>query len=202
VSAKQQGTPDEKTKKRDWTTIGVSIAALFVSIFSVMLSWYWNSPIGDVRALEPSGYAIVRGIDPTFEGEPELHKGLGVGPWPSDHVVMPIEWANNSGSSILVKDPVLVFQELDRDGHPIGDEIRFFLIGEFPEISAQVFNNVNTKPHTFKNSVIIEPHTVIQSISVFRVEGWFKEPNQCFRFIPGENYRVELRYLRIPGIPR
>lgn len=202
MSEEKQGTPDEKTKKRDWTTAGVSIAALFVSIFSVMLSWYWNSPIGDVRALEPSGYAIVRGIDPTFEGEPGPQEGLGVGPYPSDHVVLPLEWANNSGSSILVKDPVLVFHQLGRDGRPVGEEIEFFLAGEFPEMSAQVFNGVNTKPHTFKNSLIIEPHTVIQSISVFRVEGWFKEPNECFRFIPGQNYRVEIRYLRIPEDPK
>jgi hypothetical protein len=198
----RQGATDEKPKKRDWTSVGVSIAALFVSIFSVLLSWYWNSPIGDVSALEPSGYAIVRGIDPTFEGEPGPREGLGVGPYPSDHVVMPLEWANNSGSSILVKDPVLVFDPLGRDGPPAGDEIEFFLVGEFPEMSAQVFNGVNTKPHTFKNSLVIEPHTVIQSISVFRIEGWFEEPNQCFRFIPGQRYRVEIRYLRIPEDPK
>lgn len=193
-----QEPPGGKAQKRDWITIVVSVAALFASIFSIMLSWYWNSPIGDVRALDPSGYAIIRGIDPRFEGEPDPQKGLGVGPYPSDHIVLPLEWANNSGSSILVKDPVLVFRELDSDGQPTGDETRFLLVGEFPEVSAQVFNNVNTRPHTFKNSIIIEPHTVIQSISVFRVDGWFKEPNQCFRFIPGENYRVEIRYLRIP----
>jgi hypothetical protein len=183
--------------------VGVSIAALFVSIFSVLLSWYWNSPVGDVRPLEPSGYAIVRGMDPTFEGEADPQQGLGVGPYPSDHVVLPLEWANNSGSSILVKEPMLVFHQLDREGNRTGSAYRFFLVGEFPEVSAEVFNNVNTKPHTFKNSLIIEPHTVVQSASVFRVARWWSgQPNECFRFIPGESYEVEIKYLRIPEDPK
>jgi len=200
--AEEKGKTPGELKKRDWVTVSVAILALCVSFFSVMLSWYWNSPMGDVRPLEPSGYAIIRGIDPTFEGEAKQGEGLGVGPFPSDHVVLPLEWANNSGSSILVKEPMLVFHRLDRSGKPTGDELRFFLVGEFPEMSAQVFNNVNTKPHTFKNSIVIEPHTVLQTVSVFRIEGWFKEPNQCFRFIPGQSYQVEIKFLRVPEDPK
>jgi hypothetical protein len=196
-------SPSEKPKGRDPLTIGVSILALVVSATSVFLSWYWNSPIGDVRPIEPSGYAIMRGIDPTFEGEPGPREGLGVGPYPSDHLVLPLEWANNSGSSILVKEPVLLLHELGSDGEPTGGVHRFFLVGEFPEMSAKVLNNANTEPHTFKNSLIIEPHTVMESVSVFRVAKWWqRQPNECFRFIPGESYRVEIRYLRIPEDPK
>jgi hypothetical protein len=203
MSDDAQGNPDEKPKGRDPLAISLSILALVVSAASVFLSWYWNSPIGDVRPIEPSGYAIMRGLDPTFEGEPGPREGLGVGPYPSDHIVLPLEWANNSGSSILVKEPVLLLHKLGPDGEPTGSVYRFFLVGEFPEMSAKVFNDANTEPHTFKNSLIIEPHTVMQSVSVFRVAKWWGgQPNQCLRFIPGETYQMEIRYLRIPEDPK
>jgi hypothetical protein len=86
---------------------------------------------------------------------------------------------------------------------PTGSVYKFFLVGEFPEMSAKVFNNVNTEPHTFKNSLIIEPHTVMESVSVFRVAKWWSgQSNECFRFIPGDSYRMEIRYLRIPEDPK
>jgi len=203
VSDDSQENSKEKAKGRDPLTIGVSILALIVSATSVFLSWYWNSPIGDVRPIEPSGYAIMRGIDPTFEGEPEPGIGLGLGPYPSDHIILPLEWANNSGNSILVKEPVLLLHKLGRDGEPTGSVYRFFLVGEFPETSAKVFNHANTEPHTFKNSLIIEPHTVMESVSVFRVAKWWSgQPNECFRFIPGDRYSVEIQYRRIPEDPK
>jgi hypothetical protein len=202
-----EGTPgknNEDAKKgedggRD--KLWISVLALVVSGLSLALSWYWNSPMGEVTPIQPSGYAIVRGIDPAFEGEPEPGEGLGVGPYPSDHVILPIEWANSSGSSVLVKSPVLVLHALDQDGNPTGDERRFFMVGDFPEMSAEVLNDVNSKPHTFKNSVVLEPHSVLQSMAVFRVERWENE-NECFRFIPGQRYRVDAEYQRVPEDPK
>ncbi len=203
MSDDPQGNRDDRDKGRDSLTVGVSVLALVVSATSVFLSWYWNSPIGDVRPIAPSGYAIIRGLDPTFEGEPGPREGLGVGPYPSDHIVLPLEWANNSGSSILVKEPVLILHALGRNGEPTGSTYKFFLVGEFPEMSAEVFSDANTEPHTFKNSLIIEPHTVLQSVAVFRVARWWSgQPNECLRFIPGDSYRVEVRYLRIPEDPK
>jgi hypothetical protein len=125
-----------------------------------------------------------------------------VGPYPSDHVVLPLEWSNSSGSSVLVKNPVLVLRALGQDGEPTGEERRFFMAGEFPDMSAEVLNNANSKPHTFKNSLILQPHTVSQSMAVFRVEGWDREPNECFRFRPGERYRVGVEFQRIPEDPK
>jgi len=175
----------------------IAVAAFVVGVFSFLYTAYENSTIGEVTPLELSGYAIVRGVDPSFKGEPKPGEGVGVGPWPSDHVVVPMEWRNSSGSSELVTDPELVFSELGRDDEPTGDKIKFFLVGELPEISPTVLNNINAKPYSFTNTLTIDPHSVLQSFLVFRVEGW-DDKNRCFRFHQGQKYQVSIEYRRVP----
>ena len=189
-------------------TSGVAKVALLLGILSTVLgisstvfTFYRTSPAGEVKVVEPlSGYALVRGIDPTYPDEPDPKKGLGVGPFPSDHLVLPLEWSNGTGSPVLIKSPTLVLRELGENGKRIGKTLEFFLVGEFQEASVTVFNNVNDKPHNFTNSVVVEPHSVKQTVSVFRVSDWI-DKNECLRFHQGQNYHVELAYTRIPQNP-
>jgi hypothetical protein len=199
VKASRRNDPKAKAKNGEgphW----IAIAALIVSVLSAGYTIYRSSSFGEITPLEPSGYAIVRGVDPAFEGEPKPGEGVGVGPWPSDHVVLPMEWSNSSGSSELVRDPVLIFSELDQNGEPTGRKIEFFLVGELPEISATAFNNINEKPYTFTNTLVLDPHSVSQRFLVFRVEDW-EGKNHCFRFHQGQRYSVSIEFNRVPESP-
>jgi hypothetical protein len=178
----------------------VALLALFISILSFVYTFYRSSPIGEVTPQEVSGYAIVRGVDPSFEGEPEPGEGVTVGPWPSDHVVVPMEWSNSSGSSALVRGPELVFSELGQNDKATVDEVRFFLVGQLPEVSPTALNNINAKPYTFTNTLVLEPHSVSQSFLVFRVEDWDGK-NRCFRFHQGQQYSASIEFRRVPENP-
>jgi hypothetical protein len=201
ANAPQQNAPEGKAKNSEgphWIAIG----ALVISVLSIVFTLYRTSSFGEVTPQEASAYAIVRGVDPSYEGEPKPGEAVGVGPWPSDHVVFPIEWSNSSGSSALVRNPVLIFSELGQNNKPTGHEITFFLVGEFPEISPTVLNNVNAKPYTFTNTLVLEPHSVSQRTLVFRVEDWEGEgKNHCFRFHQGLRYNVSIEFSRIPESP-
>ena len=178
---------------------GVAKVALFLGIFSTALgivstvfTLYRTSTAGEVKVVKPvSGYALVRGIDP---------EGAHMGPWNPDHIVLPLEWSNGTGTPVLIKSPTLQFSELGENGKPTGKLIKFFLVGELPEASIMVSDNLNTRPHTFTNSVVVEPHSVKQTVSVFRVNNWDRE-NECLRFHQGQNYKVDLIYSRIPQEP-
>jgi hypothetical protein len=178
---------------------GVAKVALFLGIFSTFLgivstgfALYRTSPAGEVKVVLPlSGYALVRGIDP---------EGAQMGPWSPDHIVLPLEWSNGTGSPVLIKSPSLLLRELGENEKPTGKVLKFFLVGELPEASIMVSDNLNTRPHTFTNSVVVEPHSVKQTVSVFRVNNWDDE-NKCLRFHQGQNYKVALDYARIPQEP-
>jgi hypothetical protein len=177
----------------------VARAALFLGIFSTLLSiastvftFYRTSPAGEVKVVKPlSGYALVRGINP---------EGVQMGPWSPDHIVLPLEWSNGTGSPVLIKSPRLLLSELGENGKPTGEQLEFFLVGELPEASIMVSDNLNTIAHNFTNSIVVEPHSVKQSVSVFRVNNWDAE-NKCLRFHQGQNYQVALDYDRIPQDP-
>ena len=92
----------------------ISFGALIVSLLSVSFTVYWNSPIGEVGPLEPSGYAVIRGMG--VEG--------GIGPLPSDHIVFPVQWKNTSGRPVVIRKPELklcrlenVEAEVEEDEH-------------------------------------------------------------------------------------
>jgi hypothetical protein len=198
-SAVANGTNDSSRVAKIALFLG--LFSTFLGIASTVFTFYRTSPAGEVKVVEPlSGYAIVRGIDPTYPNEPDPKKGLGVGPFPSDHIVLPLEWSNGTGSPVLIKNPKLVLRELKENGNTTERTLEFFLVGEFPEASVTVFNNVNKKPHNFTNSVIVEPHSVKQTVSVYRVSDWVGE-NACLRFHQGQNYQVDLTYDRIPQDP-
>lgn len=200
ADASEQNGPPQNVKNGEaphWVAIAALVISSLTTVWTIGWTIYWSTSLGEVTPLEPSGYAIVRGVDPSFEGEPKPGEGVGVGPWPSDHIVLPIEWKNSSGSSALVRDPVLVFSEVGQNEASTNGEIRFFLVGELPEISPTVLNNINEKPYTFTNTIALEPHSVSQTFLVFRVEDWDDE-NNCFRFHQGQKFSVTMEFRREP----
>lgn len=178
---------------------GVAKLALFLGILSTLLgivstmfTLYRTSAAGEVKVVKPlSGYALVRGINPDPGGAESGPFAIS-----SDHIVLPLEWSNGTGTPILIKSPSLQLTELGENGK----QLKFFLVGELPEMSIAVFENLNEKPPTFSNSVVVEPHSVKKTVSVFRVNNW--DEHKCLRFHQGQNYKVELEYSRIPQKPR
>jgi hypothetical protein len=179
-----------------------------VSVLVTVATFYTvSNPWGSVGLADaPAGWVIVRGIAPILEGESEPG-ALRTRPYPSDHVVMPLEFVNNTGGTILIRDMVLVFSKLGTDGQPIGDQIRFFKVDKVPTISneeiADLQKNVSTSSRDFTSArdLQIEAHSVATTLGVYRVEGWLAPPNECFRFIPGDVYEVDLEFRRVPAPP-
>jgi hypothetical protein len=66
-----------------YLSLVLSFVATIVSVGTLWITW---APRGEVHPIAPSGYAVMRGI-PKFEG---------LGPFPSDHLVLPLEWATGS----------------------------------------------------------------------------------------------------------
>ncbi len=97
-------------KKTEKITIVISFLALATSVISVFFDLYFDLSYGNVQPLEPSGYCIIRGIS---------H-------FPSDHIVLPLEWENTGGLIVLVRNPCLVLRELDPGEEEIGDPYYFF----------------------------------------------------------------------------
>jgi hypothetical protein len=178
----------DKKQNASWiakTALGVSILAAVVSIVSAAVTIYRTSPIGPVKTVMPlSAYAIVRGIDPEPWGAPA----------PSDHIVLPAELSNNSGSTVLLKEPILELHEI---GTPENKNVTFFLNGEFEELSPRVFSNVNSHPPSFATSLVLAHDSISKRVLMFRVSDW-NETNYCFRFHQGQVFEATLTYQRIP----
>jgi len=186
------GRNGDRNGKPDHFTRLTAILALLVSLATLAFTLYWASPFGYVGSVQPSGYAVARGYNFNIEGRE-------VAAAPSDHLVLPLEWENNSGSSVLIKEPELVLHELDEAGNDVGDAQRFFFVGEYPELSAQVLATRNTNPHPYESSLVLAPHSVSQNVAVFRIKKWLGD-NWLFRLKGDTRYRLEIEYDQIPTI--
>lgn len=162
-----------------------SIIALIISFGSLIFTLYWTSPIGKVEPLEPASYAIIRGM------------GIvqGIGPFPSDHLVFPMEWKNTSGRPVIIKNLKLTLYKLDRDSKASETGLTFTLAGEYPDVSTESFS----KRYSHKNSFLVEPHSVSLNTLVFHVENYWKE-NSDFRFNPYDEYRLRIGYTKDSGL--
>ena len=94
--------------------------------------------------------------------------------------MLPLEWSNGAGTPILIKSPSLQLTELGENGK----QLKFFLVGELPEMSIAVFENSNEKPPTLSNSVVVKPNSFKQTVSVFLVNNW--DEHKCLRFHQGQ----------------
>ncbi len=150
--------------------------ALLVSGVALIITILDFAQLGIVAPLEPSGYAIIRGD----------------GSFPSDMLVLPIEWKNESGRAALIRRPELILDELNADGLETGISYRFTLAGEYPEISYPAFQ----ERYAFENSFVIAGHSVPVKNLVFHSERWWDEddPLYAFRFTSGKRYRVTIKY--------
>lgn len=150
----------------------ISILALGIAVFLLLRD---ISP-GKVTPLEPSGYAIIRGFAPI----------------PSDHLVLPLEWQNSGGKSVLVRNPYLILRELDSDDEETGTSYRFTMEGEFSEISTRAFSG----PHSIARSFMLDPHSLSLKVQIFHIENWWDDTDNLydFRFKSGERYRVYIGF--------
>ena len=154
-------------------TIGLSIAALAISCCSYM---YVTSP-GEVQPHKPSGYGFIRGIHP----------------FPSDHIVLPIEWENTGGRAVTVRHSYLVLRELGPDDNETETEYCFLLAGEYPDISTNSFDEF----YSIKDSLILDPHSITHKNLVFHIKDLWNESNNAthrFEFTSGVNYSVYFGY--------
>jgi len=117
-----------------------------------LFTLYWNSPYSffakDVEPLEPSDLGVIRGLKPQGDFADKVAKV------PSDQILINMQWQNNTGSSVLIKDMHLVLTDTKNNSQ------EFFLVGEYPELSWEVLNKRHTDPYKYIGSLIrpILPH--------------------------------------------
>ena len=207
--------------QREWIAIWIALLSCIVSLVSALFTLVRSSPYGEIAPIEPSGYAI-RNVAP-YQTEERFDEASEA----TDHLVFPLEWRNDSGRHFSMKVPILVLTEVETGGEltestvlgqgdgpieitqvengsdpretepcrePSRSQLCFFLIGEYPAISDEALTE---NPYTFKDSVLLEPHSVTHNVLVFRIAKWWKEPNRRFEFEPGKRYEVEIRYRKI-----
>jgi hypothetical protein len=167
---------DNKTSGRKIGRIEIliSILALAVSMVSLWISIF-GAP-GVVRPLTPSGYAIIREI----------------GPFPSDHILIPLEWENTTGRPVLIRQPYLRLRELDSAGRETGKEYRFVLAGEYPGISTNSLQGM----YSILNSFNLPEHAISLKLLVFHNDQWWNESSDLYRlrFKAGQEYKVYIGY--------
>jgi hypothetical protein len=157
-----------------WSIVSavVAIIAVLVSCLALAVTIIWNSAFGDVKAIQPSGYAVIRGDSSGY--------------YSADRLVLPLEWSNITGSWILIRRPQIVLHELG-DGGKENDKT-FHLAGEYKDMSPETLSGLPQ----YKNSLSLEPHSVTTNILVFNVEE-FWAANSDFRFRSSGDYRVYIK---------
>ena len=167
---------DKGISKKDIVYIIMMASAVGVSIVALLFTPVVFDHLfpGEVRPFNPSGYSIIRGIDPH----------------PSDHILLPIEWENTGGRHEVVRQPYLVLRERET-----GNKYRFPLAGEYPDISN---NSLVDGGYIIKESFILDPHSISPKVLVFHVYNWWNKSHEYynFRFTEGENYNVSIGFQR------
>jgi hypothetical protein len=177
-----QGTRDDPVYVKvgesllTWVTLIFSLGALAVSVVTAWVTW---SPMGEVRAIEPSAHAIIR---KDTLGSPGVTAT-------TEHLVLPVELENDRGTPVLIRRLELTVDELRGDG----GTHEFHLVKDYPILSGQAFKN----DYDFRNSLTLQPHSVSTQVLSFRSE------NGDFEFAPYTEYEVTLRFLQnqvpLPG---
>lgn len=134
--------------------------------------------LGTVTPFPPTGYCIIRELD---------H-------FPSDHLVLPLQWHNTSGKPILVRNVYLDVKKLNSDDNEVDSIGMFTMAGEYPAISTGSFQD----EHEIKNAFTVAPHSISSRIQLFHISDfWDRESeNFEFRFHGGEKYRVYIGFER------
>ena len=137
----------------------------------------WGLP-GETVPLKPSGFAILR--------------GRGAGASPSDHIILPLEWQNESGKATLVRNPCLILHELDEKGVETGRDLRFPLAGEYPEISTDALK----KSYVIRNSFVVDKQSISLRTLIFHNQRWWDASSDFYTlwFKSGERYRAKISF--------
>lgn len=169
----------------------IALVALLISIASFLFTLYLNSAIGEVRPLQLSAYAVIRGM------------GIeqGIGGFPSDHLVLPMQWKNASGGPVVIQQPELILHEVC-DGKETGTQHIFTLAGEYPDISTQSFSH----RYSHKNSLLVDKKSVSLNTLIFHHKYYWDrngiqdKVGYAFRFKAEQESRVCIRYSKNSGL--
>jgi len=159
------------SKRNEWV---LSSIAILISLISLYFSWY-GTP-GIVQPIRPNGYGIIRGIES----------------FPSDHIVLPLEWENTSGKPIVIRNISLILKKLGTDGQETGSTYQFLLAGEYPEISSEAFK----KPFVLKNSFVVDAKSIPQKVLVFHYKKFWDKNDKLysFRFEKDQRFNVTIEF--------
>jgi len=160
-----------------WGLIGILTTILLViGTFYAALHIF---PPGNAEPLQPSSYAVVRGM----------------GNFPSDHIIIPIEWRNSGGQPTLIRNLKLFLINVTDPSQNSRDkpELIYELAGEFAKDYSKNIGYVG-ESYTLKQAYVIDPNTITPTFMVFHIQGWWN-PKQMFQFKKAKiTYRVLLNY--------
>ena len=125
-------------------------------------------------------------------------RGYAIGEFPSDHLIIPIEWVNRFGQPALVRQPILTLNQIltkeQQDNGVKSKRKIFYIAGHYPEISVTALE----KPFIQSQSYLIEGHSAKLLNLVFHIKNWYNEDDVdtfYFTFEPQEVYSVKVRFL-------
>lgn len=168
-------------KWREW------ILGLLATLIATYTLFYTILP-GDVAPLEPSSFAIIRGM----------------GHFQSDHIVIPIEWKNSGGQQELVRPTKLTLVNNTTT-------LRFELAGEFLGNSSNEPGRISGYS-TLKQAFVLSPHSITPVTMVFHINDWWTDKNttkgRAFTFqnntsrnITSYNVSIDYSYAYFIDIP-
>jgi hypothetical protein len=147
--------------------------AIFISIWALFNTKTYQSSPANISFYKPTGYAVIRGLYS----------------FPSDHLVIPIEWVNNGGTAGVIRHPTLTLNNLAN-----GEVIEYTLAGEYDNISTDAIND--RQGYEMKRSFIINPHSIELKVLVFHVENWWNNDIGTYnsKFDPEDCFKVTISY--------
>jgi hypothetical protein len=169
---------------RNFWDISISLTPLIALIFSGIAVWYtytYYFRTGSLKTLPITASSIMRGYE--------------TNQFPSDHLIIQIEWVNDNGPPAIVIQPRLILKKIGNKGNEAKENpLKFFVAGHYSEISDQALK----RPFIQSQSYLIEGHSAKQFNLVFHIENWYEKTDPdayCFVFEPQTDYSVTLRFL-------
>lgn len=166
----------------------IAIPLTIIGIFLTICALYNTFSYGQGECIPPSEFAILRGYHGSF---------------PSDLLVVPINWRNNGARYELIENLSLdmTLKEMDRktlDNRTI--KKRWILLGTIRDISGATIED--NRPYSYLQDLIIQPHSITQTFCVFQIEDYWNEKskNHDFKFNSSYNrWDVDINF-NIDGI--
>jgi hypothetical protein len=160
-------------KSIEFYTLIIAFLAFGASGFAIYRTEQYRSSDPKITVHEPTGYSISRGL---FS-------------FPSDHLIIPVEFENSGGKNAIIRYPSLKLLNKNNSKKHV-----FYLAGEFDEISTKSFQD--KFGYEIKNSFIILPHSISLKNLVFHIKDWWDEngKNYDFKFKSPDCYTVKITY--------